>query len=139
MAKTYDATTFTKAKDAIFNRLVANIGTLSTLSGWTSEAGKNAFNGHLPPCFDVWGITFGGGGRVEQTWNGTPWELHVNSDIEGIFREQPTADELGMKLLALLGDGMRWINDAGAQVTQSDPHRVQAFRLRSGPRRCLGR
>jgi len=132
MAMTYDPTTFSTAKRLVFERLIATVGTLTTLPGWTAENGKNSFSGFLPPAFDIWGITFGGGGDVRQTWNTIPWEMHVNADIEGAFREQETADEVGMKLIQGMGAGMRWIDDDGAQVAQADPHRVQAFRMRSG-------
>jgi len=132
MTLAYDPTSFTTAKRLVFERLVASIGTLTSLPGWTAKNGKNSYNGFLPPAFDIWAITFGGGGDVRQTWNTVPWALHMNADIEGQFREQPTADEVGMRLVEGLGAGMRWINDAGVQVAQTSPHRIQAFRMRSG-------
>jgi hypothetical protein len=133
MAKTYDPTTFTTAKGIIFRRLVASIaGALTTKADWLAKDGQNSFNGFLPPIFNAWGITFGGGGDVRQTWNSIPWEMHVNADIEGVFQDQEVADEVGMRLIEGLGAGMRWIDDDGDQVTQADPHRVQAFRIRSG-------
>lgn len=131
MAKTFDPTSFTLAKSIVFDRLVAAIGKITTLNNWTAANGVNSFNGFLPPAFDCWAITFGGGGDVRQTWNtNPPFELWIQADVEGQFRNQETADEVGMKILSALS--MRWIDRNGAQVTQTDNHLIQTFRLRTG-------
>ncbi len=120
-----------KAKQIVFDRLVDAVGTIESIDKWTADPGSNSFLGYLPPCFDVWGITFGGGGRVEHTWNmKPPAELHINADIEGNFRTMDAADEVGMRLLS--GMAMRWVNEAGEEVDHAQPHIIQTFRMRQG-------
>jgi len=132
MTKTFDEFSFTKAKRVCFDALVAAVGTVRTIPRWTAKEGKNSFLGHLPPAWDVWALTIGGGGRSQQTWNTTPpWEMHMNGDIEGQFREQEAADEVGMKLISVLDLAYR--NDAGEVVAAgSGSVRVQHFRIRQG-------
>lgn len=128
---TFDPLSFTAAKRLVFETLVRGIGPLATLPGWKCEEGRNAFLGYLPPCFDVWAITFGGGGTVAPTWNVKgPSELHLNADIEGVFREMDVADEVGMKLVSSLA--IFRVDRAGASVPSGTVCFVQCFRLRSG-------
>jgi hypothetical protein len=129
MAKTYDPLSFTKAKTALFNAFIAAVGSITTIDNWTAKEGRNSFKSFLPPAFDVWGFTMGGGGDVRQTYNTTPpWELQMDANIEGQFRLEESADEVGMKLLSVLD--VRWMNDASAIVAQTDPHRIQSCRMR---------
>jgi hypothetical protein len=122
MAKTYDSTSFTNAKATVF-------GLLLTATGTTN--GKNAFNGYLPAAFDVWAITFGGGGDVRNTWNQKPpTELHLNADIEGVFRDQDAADLCGMQIIGALS--MMRLKKDGTAATGSDDILIQCCRMRSG-------
>jgi hypothetical protein len=122
MTKAYDSTSFTNAKRTIFDLLkTATSGT----------EGKSCFLGFLPPAFDVWAITFGGGGDVRNTWNVCPpSELHLNGDVEGIFKSQEDADLIGMKIVGALS--MMRLTAEGKAPTNGEDILIQCCRLRSG-------
>lgn len=131
MARVYDKLSFTKAKATVFAKLIAAVGTIDSIKGWKAKNGQNSFQGFLPPTFDTWGITFGGGGDVSQTWNTKPpWEMQMNWDIEGQFRDQAAADEVGMGLLS--GMDMGRLDANGNTAAAGAWCLVQTFRLRAG-------
>lgn len=131
MAQTYDKKSFSKAKALVFSKLVAAVGRVESIRGWVAKNGQNSFMGFLPPAYDVWGITFGGGGDVVHTFNTMPpWEIQMNWDIEGQFRDQSAADECGMGLLSALDMGR--MDGEGNTVPQGTWCLVQTFRLRQG-------
>ena len=78
-----DVNSFTAAKAKCFEQVAAANG--STLH-------ENGFIGRLMPAADVWGMFFGGGGDVRNTWNHEITELRMDSDIVGQFTSQGGAD-----------------------------------------------
>jgi hypothetical protein len=81
------------AEDTVFGILVAATG---------ATAKHNAFQGYLPPAGNCWALKVGGGGDVRNTWTQPITELHMDSDINGLFLTREKAQEFALKILGAL-------------------------------------